>query len=106
MKTFVGAVAGLLALTPTLVVATDDTLALQLGSILGSEEYCGLEFDQGAIQSFIEKRVSPNDMGFVASLATMAQGTKFENERFSASEKTARCTQVKRVAKAYGFLKP
>jgi hypothetical protein len=100
-------IAGSLALVPSAAWATDDNLAMQLGSILGSEEFCGLEFDQASIQAFIEKRVSANDMDFIASLSLMTQGTRFENEKqLSASEKTARCTQVKRVARAYGFLKP
>ena len=98
-------IALLVALFPSVAGATDDNLALQLGTILGSEEFCGLEFDQQSIQAFIEKRVSANDLDFAASLSTMTSGTKYENKNFSASEKTARCTQVTRVAKTYGFLK-
>jgi len=68
-------------------------------------QFCGLAYDQDAIQSFIEKNVPASDMDFSAELSTMTGGTKYENENMTESEKTARCTQVKRVAKSYGFIR-
>jgi hypothetical protein len=50
-------------------------------------------------------KVASGRKAFAASLSTMTSGTKYENKNLSASEKTARCTQVTRVAKTYGFLK-
>jgi hypothetical protein len=70
-----------------------------------AEEFCELEFDQRSIEAFVEKRVSANDLDFASSLSAMTSGTKYENQRFSPSEKTARCTQMIRVAKTYGLLK-
>jgi hypothetical protein len=60
-----------LVLTPQTAVATDPNLSLNLGTVLGSEEFCGLEYDQDAIQSFIEKHVSANDVDFASDLSTM-----------------------------------
>ena len=85
-------------------MATDRNLSLQLGTLLGSEAFCGLTFDQSAIQAFIEKNVSADDMQFAAELETMTSGTQYENEQMSASAKIARWTQVRRVARSYGFL--
>lgn len=85
--------------------AGEPNLALNLGTVLGSEEFCGLTYDQGAIEAFIEKRVAADDMSFAAELNTMTNGTKIENQDMSPSEKTAHCTQIRRVAKAFGFTK-
>ena len=85
--------------------ATDDNLAFQLGTIFGSESFCGLSFNQAAIQAFIEKNVREDDLQFAGELSTMTDGTKAENEKMSASERTARCVQVRRSACAYGFTK-
>ena len=81
--------------------ATDDNLAFQLGTIFGSESFCGLSFNQAAIQAFIEKNVREDDLQFAGELSTMTDG----NEKMSASERTARRVQVRRSACAYGFTK-
>jgi hypothetical protein len=56
--------------------ATDDEFAFQLGTILGSESFCGLSFDQAAIQALIEKKVSADDLQFAGELSIMTDGTK------------------------------
>ena len=84
-------------------LATDPNLALKLGSVIGSEEFCGLSYDQEAIEAFIEKNVAANDMEFAPTLNTMVGGGEVENREMSPSEKTAHCTQTRRVAKSFGF---
>lgn len=79
--------------------------AFQIGDLIGSEAGCGLAFDQGAIQRFIESKVSDADMDFTGSMNSHANAVAYRLQSFSASQKTAHCTQVKRVAKKYGFLK-
>jgi hypothetical protein len=79
------------------------TLANNLGSVLASEEKCGLSFNQKAIEAFIEKKVSADDMGFASTLNTMTSGSKAQLQRMSQSALTAHCTQIRRVAKSYGF---
>lgn len=85
-------------------LATDQDLAWKLGSVIGSEEFCGLSYDQGAIEAFVARNVSENDMAFAAELDDQVGGTKVENKEMSASEKTAHCTQIRRVAKSFGFI--
>ncbi|WP_461321330.1 signal recognition particle [Bradyrhizobium diazoefficiens] len=80
-------------------------LANQLGSIIASEKACGLTYDQGAIAAFIEERVPANDMSFPSTLNMMVKGNEVQIEGMSPSAKTAHCTQVRRVAKSYGFVK-
>lgn len=79
------------------------TLATNLGSVLASEEKCGLSFNQKAIEAFIEKKVSATDMGFPSLLNTMTTGSKAQLQRMSQSALTAHCVQIRRVAKSYDF---
>jgi hypothetical protein len=78
-------------------------LANQLGTVIGSEQACGLSYDQDAIQRFINDHVSASDMEFPTMLSTMVDGTKVEIESMSQSALTAHCTQIRRIAKHYGF---
>lgn len=80
------------------------TLANELGSVLASEEACGLTFDQDAISAFIEKRVPADDMAFPSSLNMMVMGSEAQIADMSTSAKTAHCTQIRRIAKSNGFL--
>ncbi|UWU80723.1 signal recognition particle [Bradyrhizobium huanghuaihaiense] len=80
-------------------------LANELGSILASEKVCGLTYDQAAIAAFVEQRVPANDMSFPSTLNMMVTGNAVQIEGLSPSAKTAHCTQVRRVAKSYGFAK-
>ena len=99
-----------IALTFTIIsspaVADNTDLERNLGSVLGSETACGLTYDQDAIRSFIVKNADANDMSFARNVASYTAGTKFEIEKMmSASSLTAHCTQIRRVAKQYGFIK-
>ena len=63
-KTFI-AIATAAVLGPASAYAKDSSdLALALGTVLDSEKFCGLDYDQAAIQAFITKRVSADDMDF------------------------------------------
>jgi hypothetical protein len=80
-------------------------VALNLGSVIGSEEACGLTYDQDAIERFINEHVKASDMSFPSMLNTMTAGTKFQIENMSKSSLTAHCAQVRRIAVKYGFTK-
>lgn len=80
-------------------------LAQNLGSVLASEEFCGLQYDQDAIRQFIESHVRADDMGFNSTLELMTGGVRYELEQMSASAKTAHCAQTARVARSYKFIK-
>lgn len=80
-------------------------IALDLGTVIGSEKGCGLSFDQAAIEDFIEAKVPATDMEFMTTMNMSASVADDELSGFSASQKTAHCAQVRRVAQANGFLK-
>lgn len=80
------------------------TVANELGTVLASEAACGLDFNQQAIANYIEQNVEATDMGFASMLDTMTLGHEYSIKEMSASAKTAHCTQIKRVAKAFGFI--
>lgn len=79
-------------------------VAVELGTVLASEEACGLSFNQEAIAAFIEANVAADDMSFASTLGMMTGGKKYEIDEMSASSKTAHCTQIKRVAATYKFI--
>lgn len=80
-------------------------IARELGTLLASEEMCGLRYDQDAIATFIEEKVADDDMSFASNLQMMTEGQAFGIKDMSASARTAHCTQIRRVAKSYGFIK-
>jgi hypothetical protein len=80
-------------------------IALDLGTVIGSERACGLTFDQAAIAAFIEKKVAATDMEFMTTMNNSASMAEIDVKEFSASQRTAHCTQIARVAKSNGFIK-
>lgn len=94
-----------LALATATGALGDDSndVANQLGTVLGSEEACGLAYDQKAIEDFVNDHVKPSDMSFPSMLDTMTRGTKYLIQSMSESALTAHCTQIRRIAKHYGF---
>ena len=80
------------------------TLANELGTLLASEEICGLTFKQDAIQAFIEKKVRANDLSFPPTLNVMTTGAEAQIKDMSTSARTAHCAQIRRLAVSYGFV--
>ena len=80
-------------------------VAEQLGVLIGSEEFCGLVFDQGAIDDYIRTHVKPDDLDFSTHLDTQVWTARNGSKDMSASEKTARCTQVARNARVLRLVK-
>lgn len=78
--------------------------AQDLGSLLGSEAFCGLTFNQDAVVEWIDANTDPADMGFASALQMMTDGSKFNLEGMSATAKSAHCRAVERTAKHYGFI--
>jgi len=85
----------------------DSTLsAMKLGNVLAAETACGLSYDQAGIAAVIEQNVKADDMGFPSALQLMTAGAEADPGDMSQSEVTAHCTQIRRLAKAYGFTAP
>jgi hypothetical protein len=80
-------------------------LSQELGSILASEDFCGVSYDKAAIERFIEARVKANDMGFVTMLNTMTTGSRVQLQQMSEAHKVAHCAQIRRVSRSLGFAK-
>ncbi|MCA1304836.1 signal recognition particle [Nitratireductor aquimarinus] len=79
-------------------------MATQLGSLLGSEEACGLSFNHDAVARFIDTKVPEDDMEFTSMLSTMTGGTSYDLESMPKSQKVAHCRQIERVARSHGFI--
>jgi hypothetical protein len=82
-----------------------DNVARELGTVIASEEACGLTYDQQAIERFINDHVKASDMSFPSTLDLMTRGTKYEIRSMSKSSLTAHCAQIRRIAEEYGFTK-
>ena len=80
-------------------------IATALGSVLASEELCGLSYDQAAISAYVEANVPADDMSFPSTLQMMTQGQEYQLGQMTASAKTAHCAQITRVAKSFDFIK-
>ena len=80
-------------------------IAADLGSVIESEQACGLTYDRDAIERFITEHVKASDMSFPSTLDLMTVGTKVAIKSMSQSSLTAHCTQIRRIAKEYGFIK-
>lgn len=84
-------------------VASSTNTAIALGTVLASEEICGLTYNQDAIGKYIEQNVAADDMQFASTLQMMTDGTRLNLQEMGKSQLTAHCAQIKRVAKSYGF---
>ncbi|MGP4725549.1 signal recognition particle [Agrobacterium deltaense] len=94
---------GTVALAATKKDSSD--IALQLGTVLAAEDFCGLTYDQEMIAAYIEKNVSADDMGFASLLQLMTAGKQSAQKGMTASAKAAHCTQIRRTAKANAFIR-
>ena len=103
-----------LMIPPLLIFATvafaapkqdSSDVAHQLGSVLASEEFCGLSYNHDMVAAYIEKSVAADDMTFASSLQLMTDGSKSRLKGMSETAKAAHCVQISRVAKANGFIR-
>jgi hypothetical protein len=97
----------LLIASPAMAMDAGESIVLaqQLGSVMGSEEGCGLTFNQPAIEAFIAQKVDADDMSFPSNLSLFIRGQQREFANMKTSQKTAHCAQIKRIAKRFGFIK-
>lgn len=81
-----------------------DDFTTGMAELLAGESYCGLAYDQEALAALIARKVPADDMGWTQTLA----GNRFLSgerlKRFTPSEKTVHCTQLNRLAHAFGLL--
>lgn len=102
MRAFI--IATLCAATPAAAQFESMKLASELGSVLGSEAFCGLAYKQDVIAAYIEANAPKDDMGFASNLSLMVQGNEAQNQSLSTSAKTAHCTAITQTARHFGFI--
>lgn len=78
-------------------------VAAQIGSVIASEQACGVRLDPVAIEAYIAARVDPGDLEFTAALGVNTRGVGREIEQMSDSLRVAHCAQIRRVVEAYNL---
>ncbi|MFN4058183.1 MAG: hypothetical protein ACK4HW_08380 [Roseinatronobacter sp.] len=78
--------------------------ASNLGTVIASEQQCGLSFDQDAIEAWIDENTDPSDMSFAGNLQMMIQGSQYNTGSLSGSALTAHCRAVERTSRHFGFI--
>lgn len=78
--------------------------AMSLGTLIGSEEYCGLTYDQTAIEDWIADNIPADAMEFPQNLEMGVTAETYTQDDRSPSAKTAHCAGISRTAKHYGFV--
>lgn len=81
------------------------TKAESLGTIIASEEFCGLSYDQAAIRAWIEKNIPAGEMSFPSYLQSAVTSAAFQLQEMTESAKTAHCSAVAQTARFYAFTK-
>lgn len=97
----------LISVAPSLATAqsmASMNAAMNLGSVLAAENFCGLSYDQNAISAWIDTNTDPGDMSFASTLSMMTDGAGFELQSMSESSRTAHCRSIERTARHYGFI--
>lgn len=102
----VAALALIAAAPPSIAETTTETrrLASDLGSLLASEQFCGLTYDQAAISAFITANAPPDDMGFAGLMQQSIALHGYSLADITGSAKAAHCTAITQTARHYGFI--
>ena len=80
-------------------------IASDLGTLLGSAELCGLNFDPAAVEAYVREHVPPEDMSFPSTLRMMTDGTRAQNQELDGASKSAHCAAVRQSALHFGLIK-
>lgn len=79
-------------------------LAVELGSILGSESACDLDFDNEAIKAYLKDNANPDDLSLPNALSMMTDGTRIQLEAKTPAQLAAHCQLVRQSAGKIGIL--
>ncbi|MFZ0494986.1 MAG: hypothetical protein WBG11_14605 [Methylocella sp.] len=102
MKTFILASAVAIALWPTAAAAGDQDILKDLGTVLGSGDFCGLTLDDDAIEAYLPSPGPQHNMEFT-SLAHAMWAAVAVNLSLPKSAKAARCAYLAKLADSYGL---
>lgn len=96
-----------LGLAPSANAQTDydvSVLASRLGTMLASEQICGLDYDQQAISGFIDANVTGAALGFASELRANTGLAGYDLDEMTDSARTAHCRSVENTARHLGFI--
>lgn len=91
-------------MTPAMAQGVSYQTAQELGTILGSEEFCAITINEDGLDAYIDARVPADDLDFADDLNGLVGLQGFQNQNMSASQKRAHCRQVKRSGKHHGLI--
>lgn len=93
-------------LAPTIAGAAGSDVVQGLADVIAAEEFCGLSYDQSAIETFIGTHVAADDLDFTGMLTAMIYLAEENQKAMSPSAATAHCAQIRRLAGTYRFTAP
>lgn len=79
-------------------------MAMNLGTVIGSEEPCGLSYNIGAIERFVAANIPDDDMTFMDSMNASVWAAGEDMQGYSEAQKAAHCAQIRRIALRNGFI--
>jgi hypothetical protein len=80
------------------------TVAADLGRVIGSEEGCDLRIDQDALRSYVERAAPQDDTDFGHVVTFYSGEARAQIATFTTSEKTAFCAAAERAARHFDIL--
>lgn len=95
----------LIASSPAMADVDGMMFATQVGGLLGSDEACGITFDQDKVRAYILANTSPTDLAVSNLLATVIQGNRLRLPTEKPSDLAIHCDLAKRSADALGLSK-
>ena len=100
MKTLIAATILLVGTVQSGQAKDSASVAVELGSVIASEELCGLTYNQAAIRAFIEKNVDADDTQFAVTLEAMVETGRWGFKDTSSKDRALHADR--RVAKSFG----
>ncbi|MFB2530686.1 hypothetical protein ACEYYA_00795 [Paracoccus sp. p3-h83] len=77
-----------------------------IGTLMASEKYCGLTYDQAAITAYVTAQTPAGDLNFAQQIDVGRMGEEFAQKDRPDSGKTAHCAAIAKAAADHGFIKP
>ena len=90
-------------LAPNLAAAEGIDIVDGLADLIAAEAFCGLRYDQQAIETFIAQNVAADDLEFTGLLKGLTFAADASQQRMSQSAATAHCAHIRRLAQHHGF---
>ncbi len=97
-------IVALLALPAGAQSANTQRMAMELGTIIGSETACDLAISREGLTAYIEGNVAAEDTEFLSTMNLFAETGPSEIEAMTETQRFAHCLQASRNAAALGIL--